>query len=426
MLGWLLPGEKNSLALSWKPRLTAKFGPTEKLPANAAKKTPLKPAVNGSLILACFSTQKWTATNDVNGDGTFGALEGIISKILFGRLCQPHIPTLPAMIAATPVAMASGRARARSENRPFYTDKAAQYRRLHFRPQRISARAKRDDPTSPTYGMISWSSGSRRKYFFGDDNARARSWASSPSPPPTTTIAGTKDSSPPSSPTSAIPAPTPYRATISGNNSSSNSAGNITGSRTTSRLAPHFESWIMACYLWLYGQTGFKPLLERTRAGIKVMMEAYPKRWKWTNGIQQERARMLLPLAWLVRVDDTPEHRAWLNKMADDMLASQDQCGAIREELGDIGQGIYGAPKSNEAYGTAEDAPSSRKKWRSRLRSPIHIQFRFGLPDRKPRRRDRRPQTRTHAAAKLEEFIIRCQINCPDQPTLEAGWFREP
>lgn len=37
-------------------------------------------------------------------------------------------------------------------------------------------------------------------------------------------------------------------------------------------------------------------------------MENYPEGWKWTNGIQQERARMILPLAWLVQVQDTPEH----------------------------------------------------------------------------------------------------------------------
>ena len=35
------------------------------------------------------------------------------------------------------------------------------------------------------------------------------------------------------------------------------------------------------------------------------MMEAYPDRWNWTNGLQQEKARMILPLAWLYRVSPT-------------------------------------------------------------------------------------------------------------------------
>ena len=54
-----------------------------------------------------------------------------------------------------------------------------------------------------------------------------------------------------------------------------------------------------------------------------MTMAAYPDKWKWTNGIQQERAKMLLPLAWLVRVEDTPEHRDWLRKIADDLINSQ-------------------------------------------------------------------------------------------------------
>ena len=49
-------------------------------------------------------------------------------------------------------------------------------------------------------------------------------------------------------------------------------------------------------------------------------------RWlsKWqatSNGITMQRARMLLPLAWLVRVDDTPLHRQWLGEVAAGLIA---------------------------------------------------------------------------------------------------------
>lgn len=64
---------------------------------------------------------------------------------------------------------------------------------------------------------------------------------------------------------------------------------------------PHFESWSWACYLWLYDKTGYKPLLEKARTAIKITMDAYPKLWKWTNSFQEEKARMILPLAWLVK-----------------------------------------------------------------------------------------------------------------------------
>ena len=55
------------------------------------------------------------------------------------------------------------------------------------------------------------------------------------------------------------------------------------------------------------------------------------------NGVQLQKARMLLPLAWLVRVRDTPQHRAWLSRVADDLLRSQQPCGAIREQICDVG-----------------------------------------------------------------------------------------
>ncbi len=48
---------------------------------------------------------------------------------------------------------------------------------------------------------------------------------------------------------------------------------------------------------------------------------------------------MLLPLAWLVRLQDTDEHRGWLRCIAEDLLALQDSCGAIREEVGSEGLG---------------------------------------------------------------------------------------
>ena len=78
-----------------------------------------------------------------------------------------------------------------------------------------------------------------------------------------------------------------------------------------------------------------------------MTMEAYPDKWIWTNGIQQERARMVLPLAWLVRIEDTPEHRQWLDKIVQKILENQDASGAIREELGS-GKGKFGKTKSND------------------------------------------------------------------------------
>ena len=44
--------------------------------------------------------------------------------------------------------------------------------------------------------------------------------------------------------------------------------------------------------------SGYAPLYERAEAGIRNMMENYPRNWIPTqNGIAMQRARMILPLA---------------------------------------------------------------------------------------------------------------------------------
>ena len=119
-------------------------------------------------------------------------------------------------------------------------------------------------------------------------------------------------------------------------------------------LQPHYEAWTWASYLWLYDKTKWKPLLEKTAGAIRIMMEGYPSEWRWTNGIQQERCRMLLTLAWLIRVDDRPEYRGWMKKIASDIAEDQDETGAIREELGPLEKGDMAPPKSNAGYGRGE------------------------------------------------------------------------
>jgi hypothetical protein len=74
--------------------------------------------------------------------------------------------------------------------------------------------------------------------------------------------------------------------------------------------------------------------------------------------VGMKQARFLLPLAWLVRVADTTEHRSWLNRVATDLLASQDtSTGSIKQEFGkgnETGRCSPCAPSSNEQYGSGE------------------------------------------------------------------------
>lgn len=183
---------------------------------------------------------------------------------------------------------------------------------------------------------------------------------------------------------------------------------------------PHFESWLWACYLWLYDKTGYQPLLDKTKRAIAITMERYPN-WNWTNGIQQERARMILPLAWLVRVEDTPQHREWLDTMVTEIIKQQDASGAIREELGDGAKGMFGKTRSNAEYGLHE-APLIYENGDPVADMLYTCNFAFfGLNEAARATGDTRYQ---QAAKRLSDFLIRIQVNSDKHPGLDGAWFR--
>ena len=185
--------------------------------------------------------------------------------------------------------------------------------------------------------------------------------------------------------------------------------------------APHYESYLWACFLWAYRHTRVSPFLERATTGIRMTMEAYPGKWRWTNGIQQERARLLLSLAWLVRLDDSPEHREWLRFMAGELLRSQDASGAIREEVGSPGHGSYGPPTTNEEYGTTE-APLIQQNGDPLCDLLYTTNFALvGLHEAAAATGD---PFYAEAIDRLVQFLCRIQIRSERHPELNGGWFR--
>ncbi len=187
-------------------------------------------------------------------------------------------------------------------------------------------------------------------------------------------------------------------------------------------LHPHFESWMWACYLWLYDKTGYKPLLDKAKTGIRLMMEAYPDRWKTQNGVQQERARMVLPLAWLVRVENTPEHVKWLDDVLSKLLEYQEPCGAIREELGNAGSDAHKILiTSNDAYGKNEASLIAQNG------DPVADMLYtcnflyFGLNE--AAHATNNPKY-FQAAHKLSEFLVRIQAASSLHEDLDGAWFR--
>lgn len=191
--------------------------------------------------------------------------------------------------------------------------------------------------------------------------------------------------------------------------------------RDLENIAPHYESWLWATYLWLYDKTNYTPLLEKAKTALGITMANYPANWKWTNGIQQERARLILPLAWLVRVEDTQQHRDWLNQICDDLLKHQVACGALQEELGAGNKGRYGAPKTNEAYGTSE-APIIHFNGDPLADMLYTSNFAFFALN-EAAQATQNPKY-LEAVDKLADFLIRIQSTSSGRADLDGCWFR--
>ena len=178
---------------------------------------------------------------------------------------------------------------------------------------------------------------------------------------------------------------------------------------------PHYQAYPWSVYLWLYHKTGFAPLLARTERGIRNMMDAFPDGWgSEGNRHETERCRMLLPLAWLLRVDDTPEHREWLRGIVEYVLAAQHASGAIRHRF-------IEETTTNEQYGTGECALiQSNSDSVADLLYATNFAF-LGLHEAAAATGD--PET-AQAADRLADFMIRIQIRSETHPELDGGWYR--
>ncbi|MFM7816906.1 MAG: hypothetical protein ACKPGI_08055, partial [Verrucomicrobiota bacterium] len=180
-------------------------------------------------------------------------------------------------------------------------------------------------------------------------------------------------------------------------------------------LSPHFQAYVQACLIWGANATGSPLLRERATRGIRRLMEVYPQGWSATNDqFNQERARMLLPLAWLVRVEDTPEHREWLRRVALDLTSDMDPSGAI---LTKIRQG----PTSNGAYGTAETTLIQEN---GDPNTDLLYTANFALVGLHEAAAATGEGLYCDAEDRLARFLCRIQIRSDAQPQLDGGWFR--
>lgn len=347
------------------------------------------------------------------GDGSLGVLEGHMSAI-YNDGSQMYRYWMRADVQGESAYAFASAASLLGE--PSYAEVASNLLDYTFREYRTGVR---NNPFSPTYGLVGWAV-THKGVYYGDDNARFILGALGAS---ALLESGRWDRE--------------IIECIAGNFRTSGTNGFRTGmlldddiqargwqsyyDAPTVNLHPHFESWLWACYLWLYQQTGYAELLERVERGVQLMMEGYPNEWSWTNGIQQERARMILPLAWLYRVAPSEQHRQWLAFMADELLKNQVECGGIREELGNPGKSGFGKTPSNALYGVTE-APLIFDNGDPVSDMLYTTNFAFvGLYEAAAATAD--PKY-VDAVRRMGDFLVRIQVSSESFEDVDGAWFR--
>ena len=169
--------------------------------------------------------------------------------------------------------------------------------------------------------------------------------------------------------------------------------------------------YLWACYLWAYKQTGFEPFLTRTKAGIRTYIQKDdPKDGEFGQRVQ-------FPLAWLVRIEDTPEHRGWLQKKTSDTLAVQRQSGAMGHKLARESMVV----PSNEDYGTKETSVVQQSS--DPAADMLYI-GNFALSSLHETAAATGDAHYSEAEGRLTDFLCRIQIRSERHPELDGGWFR--
>ncbi len=417
-------------SLNWKESVRPMYGIHERLPDDAVAQAVTRGVdwySRGNFLVHPAWKHVWLENQEggtnpfgppmdltlPTGDGSLGILEGHASRVDFNGN-QQYRYWMRADCQAESALALSMRARLDGDT---HSQTIAQNLMNYMYSTSNLRQGPRNDPNSPTYGLMGWAT-THPHVYYGDDNARVFLGSIG-------AAANLGNSKWDKQICELILAnfrttgKYGFRGPRLGDSQIQAKGWQSYWQGKVINLHPHFESWIWTSYLWLYDKVGYDMLLTRTRDAIKRTMEAYPN-WKWTNGIQQERGRMILVLAWLIRVDDTAQHRAWLKHIATDMLAHQDACGGIQEELGKSG-GQYGPPKSNAAYGTNE-APLIQANGDPAADMLYTTNFAFfGLNEAAAATGDPFYQ---EATDKMADFLVRIQSQSDTHPDLDGAWFR--
>ena len=318
ILTFVQPGLKLK-SLKWSPVVGPSYGRQEELPRDFQRQSVLRGVewyknarmlipeeytdTLKAMVQAGMDKLRWDPAIPV-GDGSKGVFECIFSEIdEKGR--QPiGIMERGDCVSETAMAFATA---GRVLDNPEYLATA---RRLldYYLIHSIATKNEYGDPRHGAYGLIPWGISNEAWYkaSYGDDNARflLAAWTTA-----ALTGAGHWDETFMKSLIALLR--TTGTAGFRGNRINladfEKNGWKFYYERNIVNPAPHFECYLWACYLWAYDKTADSQFLEQAKKGIRTTMEQYPDGWRWTNGIAQEKARMILEGTSLIYADSLVE-----------------------------------------------------------------------------------------------------------------------
>ncbi len=429
-----LAGEETGPRLAWSATVRPAYGPDEPLPADAEMQAFRRGAawfhhsrllIDGSAlpILAPAMSRGQEVVEHLPasvpvGDGALGMLEGFSADVEADGSQPLRCVIRNDCLCESAMALALSGAIAGDAR-----DAAVARRMLDYVCfDSLVQQGIRSDPEHPAYGLMAWgvTSWAWERATYGDDNARAILGL-------LTASAALQDDRWDRSVLRALLADLRttgalgYRGARIDMPELEENGWRAYRDRAIVHPSPHYEGYLWACYLRAYRLTGHGEFLEKARAGLSHLMTGYPEGMGTVYGTSLEQARLLLPLAWLVRADDTPEHREWLHRVARDLLASQVACGAIRETLGFPGRPQRYAVASNEAFGTAE---TSVLQENGDPACDLLYTVNFALAGLHEAYGATGEPWLREAEDRLTEFVCRVQMRSDAHPELDGAWCR--
>jgi len=185
-------------------------------------------------------------------------------------------------------------------------------------------------------------------------------------------------------------------------------------------LNPHYIAELWAMFFALYQSTGIELFKTQALKGLAKYMSAWPTIVA-TESITEEQIRLLLPLAWRIRVEDTPANRADLRKCWEALRATWVSWAGVPT----CTMSPYGemAPPctNNQEYGNGERSVCQQN---GDPASDLLYESNFLLLNLQEAYAATREQDYADHAQQLAEYIARVQAHSDIYPHYTGTFFR--